>query len=82
MTLRILLLGQTIFCTFPPFFPNWVVLLAVLLPMKIKSRTEVVLGFAMLSWISSLEWLYAWERIGYRISRGQDSDRNDMGFEV
>lgn len=82
MTLRMVLLGQTLFCTFPPFVPNWAVLITVLLPMKIQSRMEVVLGFAIVSWISNLEWVYALERIKYKINRSQNGDRDDIKLEV
>lgn len=78
-TLRIVLLGELLFCGFPPFFANWVVLLAILLPMKVQSRTEVVLGLAMLSWISKLEWTYAWERIRHRIDLDYINSRDDSG---
>lgn len=63
MTLQAILFGQVLFCTFLPFLANWVVLIPIVLPMKVQSRIEVVLGLSMLSWIVQLDWTFAWERV-------------------
>lgn len=76
--LRIVLLGELLFCSFPPLFANWIILLAILVPMKVRSRTEVVLGLAMLSWISKLEWTYAWGTVRHRVDREHTNRRDDF----
>lgn len=62
-TFRAILFGQLLLCNFPPFLDNWILLIPILLPMKAQSRMEVVLGLGMLSWLGSLDWTYAWNRI-------------------
>lgn len=81
-TLRITMLGELLFCSFPPFFANWIVVLAILVPMKIQSRTEIVLGLAMLSWMSRLEWTYAWGRVRRKIDDGHTDSLDGMGPEA
>lgn len=52
------------FCTFPTYFMNQIVLIAVLLPMSLRHRAELVLSVGILSWHSRLDWSYACSRIG------------------
>ena len=56
---RVILLGQMLLCTFPPFLANWILLIPIFLPMKVQSRMEVVLGLSLLSWLATLEWAFA-----------------------
>jgi len=61
--LRVILFGQMLLGDFPPILKNWILLIPILLPMKAQSRMEVVLGLGMLSWLESLDWVFAWKRI-------------------
>jgi hypothetical protein len=61
--LRAILFGQMLLCTLPPIVENWILLIPILLPMKVQSRMEVVLGIGMLSWLGSLDWAFAWDSI-------------------
>lgn len=82
LALRLLLLGEMLLCAFPPFFARWAILLAILLPMKIQSLLEVVLGLAMFSWISEMDWTYAWRRVGHRITYGRSDDGHGLNAEI
>lgn len=80
LTLRLLVLAETVLFAFPPFFSRWPVLIAMLLPMRIKSLLEVVIGLALFSWTARLDWRFAWGRVGRWIRRAQKEDA--QGFSI
>lgn len=78
LTLRLLLLAEMLLCEFPPFFSRWTLLVTVLLPIKRKSLAQIAVGMAVFSWVSRLDWEYAWLRIGHWIDREKGVDRHDV----
>lgn len=74
---RVILFGQMLLCNFPPFLDNWILLIPTLLPMKAQSRMEVVLALGMMSWLGSLDWMFAWNRI-QAWSLGHQHKREDF----
>lgn len=86
--LRVLLLAELLLCEFPLFFGNWIVAIPIALPMKVQSRTEVVLSLAMLSWIGQCDWIYAWQVVrqwyvgGKDLARSCDMQQSSKGGQV
>lgn len=63
VTLRLLVLAETIIFAFPPYFSRWPVLMAMLFPIGTKYLLQIVVGLAVFSWVSRLDWAYASGRI-------------------